>query len=184
MGLPDPKQFNFKLLLQRLQREYGEGMTKELLAQLLHDKDIKGDPIPETVLRGGGISWEREYGAGGYILDAGIKRKPVVRVPTGRIADWTVSRDEVLRFIAENPPTSATPEAAANEPEAHEMLPDEKPADFVIRRRCQGIIDKEIGWELSRQGFSKEMIGRAFFPDIEYHPTNYTKKADKILGLK
>lgn len=173
MGLPDPKQFNFRLLLQRFQKKYGDEITRELLSQFLTDGIIKGEPIREKYQRGGGFV--RSWGE--------TRREPVYYVD-GPVIDYIVPLDEVLRFEAENPPLPAAPETTISKAEANEMSADETPAAFVTRRRKQGAVDKEIGWELKRQGLSKEMIGRAFYPDTMYHSTNYTKKADKILGLK
>lgn len=92
MGLPDPKHFNFKLLLQRFQKKYGEEITRELLSQFLVDGTIKGDPVREKYKRGGGFV--RSWGE--------TRREPVYYVD-GPVIDYIVPLAEVLRFEAEHP---------------------------------------------------------------------------------
>lgn len=130
MGLPDPKQFNFKLLLQRLQKKYGEEMTREYLSQLLHDEIIKGEPIRHKSKRGGNFvtGWKDREPA--YYVD-------------GPIYDYVVPLAEVLRFEAENPPGPIPPEPATTT-NKNETPP---PLDFtkILVARAAWEVYKETG---------------------------------------
>ncbi|MBT0664343.1 hypothetical protein KI809_08520 [Geobacter pelophilus] len=69
--------------------------------------------------------------------------------------------------------------------ESEQFRDNEKPKDYVVRRREEGATDQKIARELFSNGISKEMIGRIFRPEPESTcKSTYTKRGEKILGIK